>query len=290
MSYSGSYCGGPAEERASGMSVIHLHLDFETRSLLDIREVGLDRYARNAEVLMMAWAVNDQPPQIWLPSEGPMPNVVEMSLTRGSGVKIAWNAAFERAILTHCLGIVSPIEQWIDPSAIAKYAGLPGRLGEVSEFMQLGDKGKDKEGKRLIAKFSKPHKTKKLGVHFKDPAAPENAEDWLKFQEYCRQDVVAEREIFHRLVGFFNLPPLERKIFELDAKINERGMPVNMTFVENASNIVETEMSKLRGELKALTGLENPNSVQQLIPWLRERGYPYTSLDKSKVRKVLEAQ
>ena len=62
------------------MSVVHLHLDFETRSMLDIRQVGLDRYARNAEVLMMAWAVNDQPPQIWLPSEEPMPEHLRLML------------------------------------------------------------------------------------------------------------------------------------------------------------------------------------------------------------------
>ena len=271
------------------MGVVHLHLDFETRSMLDIKRVGLDRYARSAEVLMMAWAVNDQPPQIWLPSERPMPEQVECLLRGSAGIiKIAWNAAFERAILTHCLGINSPIEQWIDPSVIARYAGLPGKLALVSEFLQLGDKGKNKEGPRLIAKFSRPHKSKKIGVHFKDWRDPKHAEDWQKFQDYCKQDVIAEREIFHRLRGFFALPEMEQKLWELDAKINERGMPVSMPFIRNAQRIVDAELGSMQQRLNELTGLDNANSGAQLLPWLRARGYPFRSLAKERVTKALE--
>jgi DNA polymerase len=282
-----------ADQRSAGhMPVIHLHLDFETRSPLDIRRVGLDRYARSAEVLMMAWAVNDQPPQIWLPSESVIPEQLEVLLMGGWGgsgvVPIAWNAAFERAILTHCLGIASPVEQWIDPSVIARYAGLPGKLALVSEFLKLGDKGKDKEGSRLINKFSKPHKSKKLGEHFKDWRDPKHAEDWLKFQAYCRQDVVAEREIFHRLRGFFDLPEKEWRLWYLDAKINERGMPVSMPFVRNAQRIVDAELGSMQKQLNELTGLANANSGQQLLPWLRARGYPFSSLAKERVTKALE--
>jgi DNA polymerase bacteriophage-type len=280
------------QETFLNMPVIHLHLDFETRSRLDIRTVGLDRYARAAEVLMLAWAVGEQPPQIWLPSEGSMPDKLRCLLTTAHPgiVKIAWNAAFERAILQHCFNFYSDPGEWIDPCVIARYAGLPGKLALVSQFLQLGDKGKDKEGSRLIAKFSKLHKSKKIGEHFKDWHDPKHAADWIKFQEYCKRDVIAEREIFTRLKDFFWLPAQEQKLWELDAKINERGMPVSMDFVRNADRIVRAELGALQKELNELTGLQNANSVQQLLPWLQARGYPSNSLGKEKIVKALETR
>jgi DNA polymerase bacteriophage-type len=261
------------------MSVVHLWCDFETRSMLDIKKVGLDRYARNAEVLMMAWAVNDQPPQIWLPP-APMPEHVNQLINRPAAVKLAHNVAFERAILTHCLGITSPIEQWIDTAVIARYAGLPGRLALVSEFLGLGDKGKDKDGARLINKFSRPYRGK-----FRDAA--DHPEDWQKFQDYCRQDAVAEREIFRRLSKFFTPPPMEQRLWELDAKINERGIPVSMDYVRNAKQVVDAEKKRLAAELRELTGLENANSNKQMLGWLKAEGYEFGSLGKNKVEKAL---
>jgi DNA polymerase len=263
------------------MSVIHLHLDFETRSLLDIRKVGLDNYARNAEVLMLAWAVNDQIPQIWLPTDGPMPSELAVLLCNPGAIKHGWNCAFERAIFKHCLGINSPISQWLDPSVIARYAGLPGKLALVSEFMKLGDKGKDKDGKRLINKFSKPYR----GA-FRRPE--DHPEDWEKFMQYCRQDVVAERVIFHRLKDFFMPPASEIELWRLDAEINERGMPVSMEYVKSSVAAVEADRERLGVEFHALTGLANPNSTAQLLPWLKDRGYPFSSLGAKKVARALD--
>jgi DNA polymerase bacteriophage-type len=268
------------------MSVIHLHLDFETRSLLDIKRVGLDRYARNAAALMLAWAVNDQPPQLWLPEKDPrwIPAELLVLLQNPAVVKLAQNSAFERAIFLHALGIDIPVEQWFDPSVLARYAGLPGKLALVSQFLKLGDKGKDKEGSRLINKFSKPYgKDKK----FRDPSDPKHAADWEKFKDYCKQDVVAEREVFHRLSSFFMPPDSERKLWVLDAKINERGMPVRMDYVAECQKAVDDVTHVSLGVMRVATGLENPNSGQQLLPWLKDRGYPFSSLTKDRVAKAL---
>lgn len=259
--------------------------------MLDINDVGLDRYARSAEVLMLGHAVNDQPPQIWLPREGPMPEDLRLMLTHKGAVKIASNTAFERAIFEHCLGIKSPIQQWIDPSVIARYAGMPGKLAKISAFMKLGDVGKDKDGPRLINKFSKPQKIRKTGERvFRDFLDPKHQADWLKFQEYCRRDVVAEREIFNRLKGFFTPPEIERRLWELDAKINERGMPVNMTFVRNAKAVVDAELAPLHAELREITSLAKPHAWQQLLPWIKARGYPFNSMDKAHVKRALNVE
>jgi DNA polymerase len=255
--------------------------------MLDIKKVGLDRYAREAEVLMLAWAVNDQPPQLWLPevvdAAIELPDELLTLIANPACVKIAWNAAFEKAIFRHALHINIAGDQWIDPSLFARYAGLPGKLALVSQFLKLGDKAKDKRGSRLIQKFCKPYgKFKKY--------RETSGEDWETFKEYCRQDVVAEREVMKRLQSFFNLPEDEWSLWHLDQEINERGMPVSMEYVNECRVAVGIETARLQGELEKLTGLENPNSVTQLLPWLKKHGYPFNSLGKAKVLKALEGK
>jgi DNA polymerase len=262
--------------------MICLHLDFETRSTVDIREQGLDVYARNAEVLMLAFALNDQPPTLWFPHEDTQNDLVLLYLKRPEIIKVAWNSAFERAILKHCMGIDVPLKSWLDPSCMARYAGLPSSLADVGEALGLPqDEAKDKDGKRLIQKFCRPKKDGTYKDWNSDP------EDWARFCDYCRQDVVAERNILRKLEKGFMLPPRERKIWLLDQQINERGIPVDMTFVHNAKTIVDAERSRLMDELGKLTNLENPNSTKQMLGFLKENGYPYESLNQKMVKEAL---
>jgi DNA polymerase len=262
--------------------MICLHLDFETRSTVDIKECGLDVYARNAEVLMLAWAVNDQPPQIWQPHEGPMPDNLAMFLRRRAFTKVAWNSSFERAIFLHCLGIDIPIIEWLDPSCIARYAGLPSSLADVCKALSLDETvAKAATGKKLIDTFCKPYR--KTGK-FLDWTT--NPEEWAQFVEYCKQDVVSERHIL-RMLHAFMLPRHEKKIWRLDQAINERGIPVDMSFVTNAKAIADAERARLMEEMRQLTGVENPNSTKQMLGFLKENGYPYESLNQKMVKEAL---
>jgi DNA polymerase len=262
--------------------MICLHLDFETRSFVDIKECGLDVYARNAQILMLAWALNDQAPQLWLPHENPIPENLALLLERKEIVKVAWNSAFERAIFWHTWGINIPLTSWLDPSCMARYAGLPSSLADVGEALGLPqDQAKDKDGKRLIQKFCRPKKDGTYKDWNTDP------EDWARFCDYCKQDVIAERNILRKLEKGFMLPPRERKIWLLDQQINERGIPVDMTFVHNAKTIVDAERSRLMDELGKLTNLENPNSTKQMLGFLKENGYPYESLNQKMVKEAL---
>lgn len=276
------------------MSVVHLTLDFETRSCVNLKEHGLDRYAKDpsTEVLMLGWAINDSPVYLWEPRLGPMPEQLEMLLTRPEAVKIAWEVGFERIIFKEVLGIDIPIEQWIDAKVMARYASMVGGLEAVGKIMGLDeDKAKMKVGKKLIERFSIPRKKKK-----KD--SPELAartfydwqthpEDWQMFCDYCRRDVEAERDIFKRLKPFY-LPPIEQRAWRLDSKINERGIPVDMTYVNGADWIVSKERNERTEEMTKLTGLANPNSNQQFLAWIKEQGYPFGSLGKKWVTKALE--
>lgn len=267
------------------MSILHLHLDFETSSPVDIKKEGLDRYARAATPLMLAWAVNDQPPQLWLPHEGGMRHDLQIMLAAEGVVKIAWNATFERAIFLHALKMDIPVNQWIDPSLMARHASITGSLALASEVLRLSeDQAKmADEGKRLIRKFSLEGKRGHKKPH-------EDPEDFAKFGEYCKRDVIAERVIF-RLLKKFELSPFETRMWQLDQKINEVGMPVDLTYVTNAKQMAESEREEMLDVMKRLTGLDNPNSNKQLLGWLKENGYPYGSLGKDWINKAIgEAQ
>jgi DNA polymerase len=90
------------------------------------------------------------------------------------------------------------------------------------------------------------------------------------------------------LEGFFTPPERERRLWELDQKIGERGIPVDPYYVASASLLAAAERERLLQEMKTLTGLENPNSVPQLTEWLVGQGYGFNSLGAAKVKAALE--
>jgi DNA polymerase bacteriophage-type len=266
------------------MAQILLHVDFETASRVNLKERGLDNYLKDpsTHILMMAWACNDALPQMWFPHEGPLPEHLEMMFRRPEIQKAGFNGTqFERGLLREKLGIATHVRDWDDPMINARYASISGNLEFVGKVLGLGeDKAKLATGKKLIKLFCEPNKKGDFNTHLTHPI------EWAEFVDYCKRDVIAEREIGHKLRAFA-LPPTEQRIFELDQAINERGLPVDMTFVRYASKIVEEERADLTKEFVELTGLENPNSVKQLLAWLKEHDYPYGSLGAKWVKKAL---
>jgi DNA polymerase len=264
-----------------------LFIDLETRSKLILQKVGVDVYSTDCQILIIAWAYDNNPVQVATCDQG-IPAHVLADLTNADVLKLAWNAQFERAVLREQLGISSPIEQWFDPAVLARRAGLSGTLKLTSGFLNPKTQAKNEEGSQLIKLFSKSKETAKRGVYFEDWNEPKHAEAWKRFQDYCKQDVVAERAVHNRLEAGFTPSAFERKLWELDQRINERGMPISVEYVRNARVIVDRERKRLADDLTTLTGLENINSVKQLLEWLSGRGYPYSSLGKGYVAKALQ--
>ena len=273
------------------MAAVELYLDFESRSRTSLPDRGLDNYCADpsTEILMLAFAVNEALPEVWFPTDGPFPDHLRLMIERPEILKVSFNAEFERTILQQILGITTPIRSWADPMIMARHASIAGDLAFVGEVLGISeDKKKSADGRRLIKLFCEPAKRKK-----KDPPgmpefndATTHPEDWAKFVDYCRQDVIAEREIFHKLRAFA-LPPDEKRMYELDQEINERGLPIDMDFVNKASQIVKEEREELTTQMRALTGLENPNSTAQLLGYLKTQNYAYNSLGAKWVIKAL---
>lgn len=280
-----------------------LHLDLETASEVDLKKVGIDVYANDpsTRILMCAYAFDDGLVNLWQPAFGPIPDDLASALVDPEITKVSWNVGFEFNVLSCVAHVPLKIEEWFDPMAFARYLGYPGGLGECgaaitetvnenatqnSLFPGVTDSTKDPIGKKLIKLFSMPTKaTKKVSAHFKNWET--HPTEWQQFTEYCRQDVRAERTILHRLEAQAKFPVIERRVWIIDQKVNQRGIPIDLEFVGKALATAEAARAVIIAQLKDLTGCENPNSVQQLGAWLHEQGYVYDSLNKSSVAEAL---
>lgn len=266
-----------------------LHHDFETFSEVNLKTVGGSVYARHpsTELLMCAYAFDDGPVQQWTPAAGePMPDDLAEGLEDPDTFLFAWNAPFERSIWRHVVGIELPWERWVDPMALAFSLALPGSLDKAGAVVGLkDDQAKLRRGSALIRRFCMPRKPSRNKPHTRETA--ETAPDeWEEFLEYNRRDVEAERAIWKKLRRW-KLSRTEMDVWRLDQKINEAGLPVNVDMVDQAIVTYRHVLDRRLDRLKALTGLDNPNSQSQLLPWLRERGYPFEDLKKGHIEQAL---
>lgn len=274
----------------------HLNIDIETYSEADITKVGVYRYVDDPsfEVLLIAYSFDEdrelgleEPCVIDLTSEEVPEDLVD-ALQNPEVIKHAYNANFERTALAKFLGIEMPPEQWECTMVHAATLGLPGSLGKVGEVLGFAeDKAKDKEGKALIQYFCKPCKpTKTNGGRTRN--LPEHApEKWEKFKSYCQQDVVAEIAIGERLEKW-KLPKTEYDLWCLDQRINDRGIKVDLPFVNGIVEFDIKHQEELLQEGRALTGLDNPNSGTQLMTWLRQQGITTNSVAKDVVASIIK--
>lgn len=256
-----------------------LHLDYETASKIDLKKCGADVYSRDesTRVLMLAWSFDDEPVRVWEPHEGPMPAELRKAMTDPTVRKIAFNAAFEIAITRNTLKIATDPRQWRCVMVMALALGLPGKMETlVRDALQLPKEfWKDAEGERLIRLFCYPSSKATWQSH---PV------DWAKFVGYCRQDVVAEKKAYKIMLKYTENIDSMFDLWVLDMKINATGLPVDYGFIKTAKRIAAEAKVVYTDTMKRITGLANPHSVQQLRPWLQQRGYPYASLAKNKAQ------
>ena len=268
-----------------------LHVDIETYSEVDIGACGSFRYMDDPsfEVMLIAYAFNDEDVRVidLTSSDLAVVDVFEKALYDPDTVKVAHNAAFERYAFQHLFHRYCPPEEWLDTMILSSSCGLPLALGQVSDALGLPkDTAKDKAGRDLIRLFCTPHKPTKSNPSTR--IRPEDEpEKWAQFIEYNRQDVVAERTIYHKLKRW--LPDeIEHRIWCLDARINERGIRADRQLVMNAEAMGTRYKETLTEDATALTGLDNPNSVAQIKEWLlNQEGVDIPSLNKKVIADVM---
>lgn len=267
-----------------------LNLDYETKCDLDLKVVGLDRYSAHpsARIMLCSYSFDDdEDVELWDYSSGkPFPRDVAKALADPEVEKRAFNAQFERVMTNRVLGVKSSVKNWRCTMVRAYLLSFSGSLEDVGYQMGLPqDKMKMAEGKKLIQLFCKPQRiTKNQPFLWRDGLT--DPELWDLFGKYCIGDTVSEMAILKRIAKY-HIPEDEWDLYELDQKINDRGLPIDMRFVDNAISLASRRKARLMEQMRDVTRLANPNSGAQLLPWLQERGYPFADLQKDTVRKVV---
>lgn len=265
-----------------------LLIDLETYSSADITKTGAFKYveAPDFEILLLAYAWDDGPVNVIDLARGEVLEYMELrnSILDPNIVKVAHNSAFERACLSKRMGQDLPPEEWEDTMVLAAMNGLPLSLDAAGAALELKDQ-KIKEGTSLISYFCKPCKPT-IANGGRTRNLPEHAPDkWARFVEYCRRDVEVEQAIYYRLRDF-PVTAFERRVWALDARINERGVQVDTDLAEAAIAVDEAFTTTHAAEMQRLTGLDNPNSVAQLKDWLSAVGVNVDSLNKATVQDL----
>ena len=276
-----------------------IHIDWETFGEVELRgknSVGLHNYFCHpkTELLTLAWAYDDEPPEGWEIHNGYMPDKLRRGLEDPKELLAAWNSTFERYGFWYKMDMKIPIERFVDPQASARYLSLPPDLETVGQVLGLPPEMiKDSDGERLLDIFSKPQIVKKKGqpIEYRRRDWNTDPEDWAKLCDYNKQDIVAEREIMRRLKDIykvFPLPEREQRIWVMDQRINDRGIPVDRKFVEMGLKLATREKNESLGQQNVRTGLANANSRNQLLAWAKTQGYAKNTLKKGTVDAELK--
>lgn len=271
--------------------MIHLSIDLETYSDVNLKKAGLYRYVQSPafEILLFAYSFDGAPTQVIDMAQGEkIPLEVIQALTDPQCLKHAYNAAFEWYCLSKYMGAQLPPSQWRDTMLHGLYAGYTAGLDATGRALGIPeDKQKLATGKALIRYFCVPCKPTKSNGGRTRNYPHHDPEKWELFKTYNGQDVVAEMEIERRL-SVFPVPDFVQKQWETDLLINARGVAVDMDFCEGALELGETIRAQLTDEAVQLSGLQNPNSVKQLARWLSaETGDDITSLRKETIKELL---
>lgn len=271
--------------------MIHLSIDLETYSDVNLKKAGLYRYVQNPafEILLFAYSFDGAPTQVIDMAQGEkIPLEVIHALTDPQCLKHAYNAAFEWYCLSKYMGAQLPPSQWRDTMLHGLYAGYTAGLDATGRALGIPeDKQKLTTGKALIRYFCVPCKPTKANGGRTRNYPHHDPEKWALFKTYNGQDVVAEMEIERRL-SVFPVPDFVQKQWETDLLINARGVAVDMDFCEGALELGETIRAQLTDEAVQLSGLQNPNSVKQLARWLSaETGDDITTLRKETIKELL---
>ena len=265
-----------------------LSIDLETYSDVDLGNCGVYRYVEgDFHILLFAYAFDDEDVRVVDMACGEtLPKRVVDAIFDENVIKAAWNAQFERTCLSQYFGVRLSPDSWQCSMVWSASLSLPLKLKTAAEVLKTGEQ-KDDAGERLIKYFSVPCRPTKTNGGRTRNLPEHDMEGWQRFKSYCLQDVRTERDIRHKLEAF-PLKDSEWDFYHMDQQINDRGVRIDRTLVEQAITcdlMLSEEMTKKAYEL---TGLENPNSVSQLKGWLEERGIEIDSLGKKDVTAMIK--
>ena len=279
-------------------------IDIESRSDRDITKSGVYAYADSPyfDILLFSYSVDGGAVQVIdLAGGEKIPDEILKAFTDENIIKQAFNVNFERVCLSVYVkrnypqyfkgydsdedtvgNYFSPVG-WHCTMIHSRYLSLPSSLAEVGRILKIQEQ-KMTEGKALIKFFCIPYKIDGEPEFHNPVLYPDK---WEIFKAYNKRDVEAEMEIDRKL-SRYPVPDFLWEEFYIDQKINDRGILIDMELVKSTLSLDAESKEKLSDEMCRLTGVENPNSVYQLLKWLEEQGYSSDSLGKKEVAELIK--
>ena len=283
-----------------------ISIDIETFSSNDLSKCGVYKYveAPDFDILLFGYAVDGgEVVVVDLAAGEKIPEDIIAALADENITKWAFNSNFERICLSKWLRRNYPeyfssysvagdtVGNYLNPrgwkcSMIwSAFMGLPLSLAGVGAVLGLEEQ-KLKEGKDLIRYFCVPCKATKSNDGRTRNLPEHDADKWNLFKFYNQRDVEVEQSIQKKLVKY-PVPDFVWEEFWLDQEINDRGIQLDLTMVENAIALNEISKEKHSTLMREITDLDNPNSVVQMKVWLAEQGIETESLGKKDVEKLM---
>lgn len=236
-------------------------LDFETRSKVNLKTQGSYRYIEDEsfEPLCIASKIlGNEFSEISLAV--PKQDCRWMFDPSPNETFIAHNANFERNILRKYLKPSENKYNYICTAALCAYFGLPRSLKEVGKVLELKNQ-KDAHGDRILSKVC---------IYKPIQGISNKKEDLEELYDYCKQDVATEIELYTFLSNF-SYPDFEKRIYELDQKINDKGIKIDISAVKKVIPALEVFSNGQILKLKDLTNGEitSPNQSIKLLNYLK---------------------
>lgn len=274
-----------------------LNIDIETYSDIDLMKTGVGKYADSPffEILLFGYKFNNETTHVVDLAQGEqIPQRVIEALQDSNVLKTAYNAVFEITCIQKYLKIDLDLDQWQCTMVQGAMNGYPMGLDNIAKVLRLNVQ-KDAKGKNLIKYFTKPcnptkaneGRTRNLPIH--------DIEKWREFKSYCKTDVEVEYGIKSYLdkldnLNYIKLFGAEWDLWRVDTQIAMDGVRVDTDFIRNVINIGITDKDQTTKKLKKLTGLSNPNSIQQLKAWIEdELGYEINGLAKDDIKELVKS-
>ncbi|EMC9270185.1 DNA polymerase I [Salmonella enterica] len=254
-----------------------LYLDTETFSEADLKKVGSYAYAEHptTEIVICTYAFDEGPVQVWDATDGSdMPRDLRRAMLKlqkpDSNLKLVGQnfLMFDRPVIKHCWGFELLVENIIDTMIVAFRHALPGSLAALCEVLNIdASMAKDKRGKALIQRFSKPTpKNYKIRRYTADT----HPKEWAEFIAYAKSDITSMREVYKKMPKWGN-SEFEDRVLHLDQVINDRGFKVDVALAEAAIEAVTRHKEELQEEAQrkyggSLTGKDFLPILQELAP------------------------
>ena len=227
---------------------------------------GAHRYSEKAEILLFPWAVDDGAVSCWdVTLHTRMPSDLEDAIADADE---HWGhnwGGFDLVVMKHARPSLRKLflEYKQRDTMVQAYAhGLPGSLGTLCEIFKLdADVAKDKRGRQLILKFCKPRpKNEKVRRHTRETHPAE----WAEFIEYAKSDITSQR-ILHQKMPKWNYPGNESELalWQLDQRINNEGVYVDLELSEKAIEAVDLAQAQLASDVSEATNGEVGSATQR---------------------------